>query len=199
MWAKPVKCRPLSQTLSETWLGNLVRIPRNSAIIPIPDLLPLQNVDLNFIFLIVQTCSRQLGMRSRCFIILFHHQFFQFYALKKDPVIFDSIKKQGSTHTPVLTSWLFFLPKKSSTCLTWQSSKASRCNFGIMIILPAKITSACFTWLSKWASRCNFGGKRYGDFWHWPWSMCIKLLYMLRNQYSIAQNEMCWVPTWTNY
>ncbi len=75
----------------------------------------------------------------------------------------------------ILVAWLFCLPKLHLLIL-------SRCKFGGIIILSAKITCTCFP--SK-ASRSYFSGKRYCE--------CFLTFTLIYVQY-----EMYFVPTWKN-
>ncbi len=90
-----------------------------------------------------KTCFRQFGIRSHGFGILSRHRFFQFWAPKKVPAIFFHPPKlhllvfKVKQVDVILAAWLFCPPKLHILVL-------SRCKFGGMIILPAKMTSTHF-------------------------------------------------------
>ncbi len=77
---------PSSQIV--TWLGNPLKIPRNSVIILIPDLFNSRIVIR--IFSDHKICSRQFVTRSCRFRILSRHWFFRFHELENVTAIFVS-------------------------------------------------------------------------------------------------------------
>ncbi len=151
------------------WLGNPLGIPQNSVIIPILDIFLLE-FWLEFYFSNCKTYSCQFRTRFQFFGILFRHRFFWLHAPEKVPTILYFARQnyiyvlafQVKQVDVILAAWLFFTPKLHILVLwvdvklaawlfrlpkwhhTHFPSKSSRCNFGGMIILPAKITSTHF-------------------------------------------------------